>query len=140
MESQEPHQVETMPEGCYYVEDSTTAVSGIEGITTSVDGQVVTFSFLCNSGETAIQFIYKVDGQIFGNPVYYDGILIDQYLNQYAIGGDTETHYFDCAWDGDINGDGTFDIDDVLIAISDYFDGQITITDVLQLIALYFAG
>ncbi|MFC1981725.1 hypothetical protein ACFLVN_05760, partial [Chloroflexota bacterium] len=70
--------------------------------------------------------------------LYYDGILIDQSLNQYAIGGETETNYFDCPWGYDTDQDSYVEIAEVLAAISDYFDGWITIIQVLQVIALYF--
>ncbi|MFC1938214.1 hypothetical protein ACFLWH_00935, partial [Chloroflexota bacterium] len=74
-----------------------------------------------------------------GGPFLFAGILQNQGGVETPIVGDTAIYVGWSPWNYDNNPtDGDIDVIEVLTAISDYFGGQITILDVLQVISLYF--
>ena len=84
--------VETLPDGFTYVDGSATAVSGIveDTVAEAVDGQNVTFTFLCAS---PISFTYNVTApDTAGGPFYFAGVLQGATADVDPIGGDTEVN------------------------------------------------
>lgn len=84
--------VETLPDGFSYVAGSATAVSGIaeDTVAEAVDGQNVTFTFLCAS---PISFTYNVTApDTAGGPFYFAGVLHGATADVDPITGDTEVN------------------------------------------------
>ncbi|MFC1980219.1 beta strand repeat-containing protein [Chloroflexota bacterium] len=133
--------IETLPSGFEYVLGSVSAVSGLVFISELIDGQDVTFIFVVSTGESDISFTYNVavlattDG-----PYFFSGLLDGEVADVDPIGGDSAIYVSWSPWIYDNNpADDTIDIIEVLTAIADYFGGQITILQVLQVISLYFS-
>jgi len=84
--------VETLPDGFTYVAGSATAVSGIaeDTVAEAVDGQDVTFTFLC---ESPISFTYDVTApDTAGGPFYFAGVLDGATADVDPISGDIEVN------------------------------------------------
>ena len=120
--------IETLPAGFTYV-----GVTGLEDFQVSVADQVVRFSLL---GETA--FSYTVMAPPTATVGTFSGILKDSDLNEYVIGGDTELTVGWDPWAYDEDGSGAIEKDEAVAAVNDYFLGQITKAQVVEVIVLYF--
>ena len=120
--------IETLPAGFTYV-----SVTGLEDFQVSVADQVVSFTLL---GETA--FSYTVMAPPTAAVGTFSGILKDSDLNEYVIGGDTLiTEGWD-PWAYDEDGSGAIEKDEAVAAVNDYFLGEITKAQVVEVIVLYF--
>ncbi|MFC1981111.1 S8 family serine peptidase [Chloroflexota bacterium] len=134
--------IEIPPTSFTYVADSATAVSGIAGdeVLVAVDGQDVSFTFLVGAGETDISFTYDVTASDTAGTYYFAGVLNGQAADVDPITGDTEVVGCWTPLVYDTDESGVIEIIEVLSALTDYFGGQITIMQALQVIGLYFSG
>ena len=129
--------VETLPGSFTYV--SCAPGDGMEGVSSSEVEGVVTFTFLASTGAGG-SFSYDVSAPDVEGVYTFDGILRGLGLVEYAVGGDTEVTVGWTPWAYDTNDNGVIDIGEVLAAVVDYFDEVINISQVLDVIVLYFSA
>jgi len=123
---------ETLPAGFSYVGTTSDDV-----FVTPQAGNVVRFSFLGDG----VDFEYTVTASTIEGPHTFSGVVKDDELNEYTIGGDTTitVGVFD-PWDYDLDEDGVISKMEALTAVVDYFGGLITKQQALAVIVLYFAS
>jgi len=88
-----------------------------------------------------VDFEYTVTASTIEGPHTFSGVVKDDELNEYTIGGDTTitVGVFD-PWDYDLDEDGAISKMEALTAVVDYFGGLITKQQALAVIVLYFAS
>jgi len=128
--------VETIPSNFHYVSASANIISGLDGLGVTFEGQDLIFSLSCEPGATLVKFSYSLETLPTWENFQFDGVLIDEFGRQYPVGGDTAT--FCCPWSYDTNYDCIMSKSEALVAVADYFAGDITKAQALEVIALYF--
>jgi len=121
---------ETLPAGFSYV--GTTS----DNVFVTQVGNLVRFSFMGDG----VSFDYTVTASTTEGPHTFSGVVKDEYLNEYTIGGDsTITVSVFNPWDYDLDENGVISKMEALTAVVDYFGGLITKQQALAVIVLYFA-
>ena len=123
--------VETLPAGFAYIPGS----ASLDPLQVEVAGQNMVFILF---GETS--FTYDVTASTTPGTYNFAGTLTDFDMSGYTVGGDTEVQV---GWDPltyDDNHDGTINKAEAVAAIVDYFSLQLSKSQVIEVLMLYFSG
>jgi hypothetical protein len=123
--------VETLPAGFAYIPGS----ASLDPLQVEVSGQNMTFVLI---GETS--FTYDVTASTAPDTYNFAGTLTDFDMNDYPVGGDTEVQVGWDPWTYDENSDGTINKAEAIAALSDYFSLQLSKSQAIEVLMLYFGG
>ena len=119
--------VETLPNGFSYVSCASTEIS------VAIADNTIKFTFVGDS----VTFTYTVKASTTPGTYTFSGVLRDADMNEYPIGGDENVTV--CVyWWYDADEDCFISKAEALVAVADYFAGDITKWQALEVIALYF--
>jgi len=119
---------ETLPAGFTYVSCPDPDI-GVE-----VKDSEVWFTFL-SDGAT---FTYIVAAPVAEDTYTFAGVVVDESLKEFPVGGDTEVRVWWSPWAYDVNEDGIIQKGEAIKAVQDYFSGKISKMQAIEVVMLYF--